>query len=202
MSDALKLFPNLVGGVLSYDPSDVFQLLKQPPQTEELFIEIGPEKAEQIARVIDLAKHSDAGLFNLKRCLNELAALKQLHPDSPLRLLGYFALLESLLTHAPKPTDPYDSITRQIKKKLNLLNHRLESPIDYSEFDTAPPEKIWATMYSYRSAVAHGGKPNFDNDHKLLKNSSCALHLVKETAKAVINQALREPQLILDLQEC
>jgi len=110
--------------------------------------------------------------------------------------------LEALLTHAPVPTDPYDSITRQIKKKLTLLNHLLLYPIDYSDFGAAALEKIWAKMYDYRSTVAHGGKPNFANEHKLLKSHQCALNLVQETAKAVITQALREPQLILDLREC
>ncbi len=47
--------------------------------------------------------------------------LKALPHFSPLRFLGYFAMLESLLTHAPNPSDPYDSITRQVQKRRALL---------------------------------------------------------------------------------
>lgn len=128
--------------------------------------------------------------------------LKGLSHDSPLRFLGYFALLESVLTHAPKPEDRYNSITRQVKKKLSLLNARFTRKIDYRPFDGADPEKIWGKMYEYRSAIAHGGNADFSGDLKLLKGPFEALALARETVKAVIRQALIEPQRLLDLREC
>jgi hypothetical protein len=202
VSDLAGRFPNLVGGMLTFQPDRLFQFVRQSHQTERLFVEIGHEQAEQIAHIHNLTQQNEAKLIDFDGYIGQLSALKELPRDSPLRFLGYFALLESLLTHAPVPTDPYDSITRQIKKKLTLLEHRLLYPIDFGEFGTEKHERIWAKMYDYRSKVAHGGKPNFTNEHKLLKSHQCALNLVRETAKAVITQALREPQLILDLQEC
>jgi hypothetical protein len=181
----------------------MFQFIQQPSQTERLFVEIGREQAEQVAHIYDLTQQNDAKLIDFNGYISQLSALKGLPRDSPLRFRGYFALLEALLTHAPVPADPYDSITRQIKKKLTLLEHRLLYPIDYSGFSAEKHERIWAKMYDYRSKVAHGGEPNFTNEHnKPLKSHQCALNLVRETAKAVITQALREPQLILDLREC
>jgi hypothetical protein len=100
------------------------------------------------------------------------------------------------------PTDPYASITRQITKKLALLNHRLPVPINYGPFGGADPEKIWRKMYECRSKTAHGGALDFARDLKLLRSSEEALRLVKEATKAVIVQALREPQLLVDLREC
>ena len=133
---------------------------------------------------------------------SQLGQLKRLPYHSPLRFLGYFAILESLLTHAPKPSDPYDSITRQVIKKLTLLDHRWTPKIDYTPFGDAKPEKVWSRLYSYRSRVAHGGEPDFDGELSVLKNKETALKIVKETTKAVIRQALLEPQLLLDLREC
>jgi hypothetical protein len=202
ISDLARRFPNLVGGALTFEPDRLFQFIRQSHQTERLFVEIGREQAEQIAHIRSLTQQNDAKLIDFNGYISQLSALKGLPRDSPLRFLGYFALLEALLTHAPVPTDPYDSITRQIKKKLTLLERRLLYPIDYSGFSAEKHERIWAKMYDYRSKVAHGGKPNFTNEHKLLKSHECALNLVRETAKAVITQALREPQLILDLREC
>jgi hypothetical protein len=116
--------------------------------------------------------------------------------------LGHFAVLEALLTHPPKPTDPYDSITRQVKKKLALLDHRSQPGIDYSSFAEANRETVWAKMYAYRSTLAHGGAPTFDGDLQVLGSHDNALKLVKQTAKALIRQALIEPQLLADLRDC
>ena len=57
-------------------------------------------------------------------------------------------------------------------------------------------------MYGYRSLIAHGGEPDFTGKLSLLKDEETALKLIKETAKAVIRQALSEPQLLLDLRDC
>jgi len=116
--------------------------------------------------------------------------------------LGYFAILESLLTHPPKPTDPYESITRQVKKKIALLDNRWTDRIDYTRFAGTPPETVWKRMYHYRSALAHGAKPDFGRELSALQNAETALNLLKETVKAVIRYALLEPQLLVDLREC
>ena len=57
-------------------------------------------------------------------------------------------------------------------------------------------------MYEYRSAIAHGVKPDFAKDLQILKSHDHALELLKETVKAVIRQVLVEPTLIHDLREC
>lgn len=122
--------------------------------------------------------------------------------NSTLRFLGYFAILESLLTHPPKSSDPYDSITRQVKNKINLLNNRWEIKLDYSNFGEARDGTIWNKMYAYRSSVAHGGNPDFSGELSILGSHLNALKLVKETVKALIRQVLFEPQLMMDLRKC
>jgi hypothetical protein len=84
-----------------------------------------------------------------------------------------------------------------------LLDHRWDYKIDYQPFDGANPEKIWERMYTYRSLIAHGDAADFAKKPlSLLKNQDTALKLIKETAKAVIRQALAEPQFMFDLKNC
>ena len=138
----------------------------------------------------------------MKQITRQMLDLLALPPRSSLRFLGYFGILESLLIHKPNPEDPYDSITRQVKKKLALLNSRFSTPIDYKGFGNMKTEKIWETMYSYRSNLAHGNSPDFQKGLKPLGSPDRALALLNKTVKAVIRQALIEPQLIDDLREC
>jgi len=111
-------------------------------------------------------------------------------------------VLEALLVHPPNPTDPYDSITRQVKKKVALLDHRCKRGIDYTLFGGAQPETIWTKMYAYRSNLAHGGVPTFDGELRILENQSNALALIKQTVKTILRQAPLEPQLVADLRDC
>jgi Apea-like HEPN len=147
-------------------------------------------------------KH-DHSVINLKYVTLKLRELNDMSHKSPLRFLGYFAVLESLLTHAPKPTDPYDSITRQVKKKILLLNRRFEKPLDISRFGSVGHESLWGKMYSYRSAIAHGGSTDFNKGElQALLSPEDALKLLAETTRAVARHALVEPQLVADLREC
>ncbi len=149
----------------------------------------------------ELQQHNH-DVFDLRRVISELGHLKDLPRNSPLRFLGYFAILESLLTHAPKETDPYDSITRQVKKKIALINNRLLKPLDYSAFGNTAQETVWGKLYTYRSAIAHGSTPNFKNELKALKSAEHALDFLQHTVKAITRHALKEPQLLADLREC
>jgi len=107
-----------------------------------------------------------------------------------------------LLTHQPKKTDTIDSITRQVKQKVLLLDNRWEPRIDYSAFAECKPDKIWSKMYDYRSCLAHGANPDFKKDLHQLGDPDRPLKLLKQTVKSVLRQAVIEPQLILDLRNC
>ena len=185
-----------------YKPGRLFHVLEFAPFTPSFFVDVSGADIEDIRAIYSQLQQHDAALLDIQRLAQQLGQLKEFPHQSPLRFLGYFAVLESLLTHYPKPSDPYDSITRQVKNKLALLNRRFTWAIDYGPFDGAKPETIWSKMYEYRSRVAHGGVQAIDSDLKLLKNHETALTLVKEVVKAVIRQALVEPQLIIDLREC
>lgn len=122
--------------------------------------------------------------------------------QAPLYVLGVFAVIESILTHAP--VDRGDSLTRQIKAKMNLLNARFSKPLDYSVFGGSPKsDSIWSKLYSFRSAIAHGGEPTFDSgDLQVLKDQRTTVTFLDGAAKALLRHALKEPELIRDLQAC
>ena len=188
-------------GVLSH-PSRLFQLLEAAVWGRLPFLDITESEVAQIAEILGKLGQHDHSLVDVKRLARQLLDLEALPPTSPLRFLGYFATLESLLTHRPNQSDPYDSITRQVKKKLALLDHRWQPNIDYGPFAGARPDTIWAKMYEYRSSLAHGDAPSFENEFQTLGNHDNAVTLVRQTVKAVIRQALVEPRLIADLRDC
>lgn len=191
-----------MGGIQYYSGA-LFQTIDSLRLSDEYFVPMLPEAAQTISELRNLVHALDSSdPLNIKRLLMQIRHLRSLPRKSPLLFLGYFGVLESLLTHAPKPADPYDSITRQVKKKLNLLNHRWRTPLDYSVFGATTHEMIWSKMYGYRSVLAHGGTADFKTDLKILKNHDQALRLLRDTVKAVTRQALYEPQLLTDLKEC
>lgn len=187
---------------LIWNSDRLFHVLENAKRRSDFWVEVDNSHVAEIKSIYASLQTYDDRVLDVKRLLIQLTDLKGLPHGSPLRYLGYFGILESLLTHPPKPTDPYDSITRQVKKKLTLLNRRFVRAIDYSRF-AVDPEKVWTRMYAYRSVIAHGGIPDFTRgDLVALKSPALALNLLRETTKALIRHALTEPQLVSDLREC
>lgn len=149
------------------------------------------------------AKKNSRMDINIISKLRNLDSLRAMERKSELHILVLFSIIESTITHAPKPNDPYDSITRQVKTKFSLLNDRFEKPLNYVDFfGTATPDKIWGTLYSYRSAIAHGAVPDFSGELKILKNRENALKFLRLTTQRLLRQALKEPLLMKHLQAC
>jgi hypothetical protein len=159
----------------------------------------GKAEGQQIRDIFQRMTAHDHTILDLDRVVELLLELKDLPRFSPLQILGYFAILESVLTHHPKPDDRYESITRQITQKLALLNGRWHPTLDYSLLGEKRHEKIWPNMYAYRSAIAHGRKPDFKSELKLLKDADGANALIRDAVKKTICQAYVEPQLVRDL---
>jgi len=126
-----------------------------------------------------------------------------LHSMSDFLCLGLFAIIEMLITHNPRLEDRGDSITHQMKSKMPLLSRRFDRPLPLSEyFGDTGSEKIWSSLYSYRSSLAHGGVPNFGKDHRALVSKENADKFLLVTVKSLIRHALREPHLYSDLRAC
>lgn len=164
---------------------------------------ISQDAANQISCLFKALKSHDPETMNMERIAGQLLELEELRSGSTSQFLGYFGILESLLTHRPDPKDPYDSITRQVKKKIALLDHRWSPPIDYGSFGESKPEVVWGKMYAYRSYLAHGDFADFKTGElNLLGSAENAMNLLRSTVKAIARLALSEPLLISDLKNC
>jgi len=187
--------------------------LASGPVIQRFLGEVAFEQAEFVtltaADVADLAhvyqkllEHNN-GIVNLHGAVNDYIALRMIPKQSSLRLLGLFAILESLLTHPPDPKDPYDSITRQVKQKIALLNKRFERPLPYAEhFQKLKPETAWTKLYALRSDLAHGARADFAHKFSALGNMENAFRFVQIATKAVMRRALEEAPLMADLRDC
>lgn len=188
---------------IQWNKEGLFQVLQEILSKPDYFIEVTAADIEIIKSISTQLKDHGNKEPILKDIIQQINVLKGISNKSPLKYLGYFGLLESLLTHAPKLTDPYDSIGRQIRKKIALLYNRMSPKIDYSSFNGMNPETIWTKMYSFRSKLAHGDPADFSSkEFMALVNYETALKLLKETVKAVTRQALTEPTLLVNLKDC
>ncbi len=169
---------------------------------ENQFVTFYAEHSPLISELVERVSKHPTTAIDIPKVIQQLLNLQALDADSDVAFLGYFSVLESLLVHKPDPRDPTDSITRQVKKKITLLDNRWRQKLDYSSFGNAKPEAIWAKMYEMRSAIAHGDTPDFKKSLKSLKDRTSARALLIRTVRAIARHALLEPQLVVDLREC
>lgn len=127
-------------------------------------------------------------------------------PVGDLKLLGYFSILESLLSHAPDPSESADSISRQLKRNLILLHNRADkgSGLGFDEVDCRPA-KLVSKLYKLRSAVAHGVDPSRATDllTQVLPKLSTRRNIdafVRRMVRRTLVTALVEPRLVTDLK--
>jgi hypothetical protein len=139
----------------------------------------------------------------LREAMKRFAQLDQIPKHSPMRFLGYISILESLITHAPDPKDPADSLTRQVRQKMLLIGHRSVIPINYNIFGyNADASTLWTKLYKYRSEIAHGATPYFGSHLQCLVSPAKALEFIRSATVALMRQCLEEPDLIADLRAC
>ncbi len=183
-------------------PGRLFQRLDRFTLGKERLYEVTESGTAQVSEIYQQLKAHDSGVVNIRRVLLQIQDFESIRYGSAAQFLAYFGILESLLTHKPDPKDQYDSITRQVKKKLALLDNRWSPGLDYAAFRQAKPEVVWGKMYAYRSSLAHGDAPDFKKDLHVLASPDVAMELLRSAMKAVIRLALVEPRLIADLKDC
>jgi hypothetical protein len=148
-----------------------------------------------------LVKNRSA-LPELPRALQALSSLRAIPTHSPLRCLGYFTVIESLLTSKPRATDQTDSLSRQVNGKMNLVGRRCSPPIVFDEHFRSPPKDIWKRLYDYRSDVAHGSEPDFSRALACLEGQEPIERFLRVVTRRLLRYALTEPDLVGDLKAC
>lgn len=121
---------------------------------------------------------------------------------SQLRHLGYFIVIEALLTHAPQPGDSADTLSRQLQTKLPLLSNRMTQPLPFSDLDAhATTTTIIRALYGYRSSIAHGAEPTFEGSQRILGSREKVGAFLDTATRRLLRQASLEPQLVSDLRK-
>jgi len=169
-----------------------------------------------LKEIVELLQQFEEDQFpEIKRALDLFMDNEIVPIESPLRNLGYFAVIESILSHAPSPNDSADSISRQLKRNLILLNNRMgeNQNLQFGRFNTNP-ETVISKLYSYRSAIAHGSSGSLEinkfnqlvRDEKEFKFKGRVIeknvlpHYLRRITKRLLVHAVREPQLVTDLK--
>ena len=141
---------------------------------------------------------------NIFRAITDFHQTKMITDHSALKVLSYFSIIESLLTHVPRPVDTIDSLTRQVSTKMSLLSKRFQRSLNYTRYfpQLPTPEKAWSKLYSFRSTIAHGGDANFKGEFSALISRDNIHEFLKESLKLLLLYTLREPDFVADLQKC
>jgi hypothetical protein len=92
--------------------------------------------------------------------LNQYLESRLLPERSTFRILSLMSLVEGVLSHKPKPTDPTESVTRQVSRKFDLISTTTEGVDAKLHFPAIPSSvdtvKLWQKLYEIRSQIAHG----------------------------------------------
>lgn len=169
----------------------------------EPFVRLDTAAIDELNDVFSKWRQHDHALVDLESPVRKYLRIRAL-PNLELRVLGYFALLESLITHKPDPKDPTESLMRQIRSKMLLLDDRFERKLDYENLTPGTaPTKVWNALYEYRSNLAHGSVSDFQSKElRCLLTPGKAETFVQVALVSVMRQALEEPKLIRNLKAC
>ncbi|MDH3997314.1 MAG: HEPN domain-containing protein [Desulfuromonadales bacterium] len=129
--------------------------------------------------------------------------LKKIPRRSDLLVVGYFSIVEALITHEPRLNESLDSISHQVRNKIALLKKKFRRDISEDNYFLPGNEgKIWKKLYAYRSCVAHGSIPDFMGTLQVLKSGEIVNEFLKETIKELLVLAIHEPEFLEDLKRC
>ncbi|NVL89547.1 MAG: hypothetical protein HWN69_00935 [Desulfobacterales bacterium] len=172
-------------------------LLNKPKTT------IHVEDLKRISEYFELIKQVKDSYSNLYRSFRSFEDLKTIPDMSDLKVLGYFSIIEALITHAPKLAEPMDSLNHQLRTKVPLLRKRFEREISYQDyFERAKEENIWTKLYQFRSCIAHGAEPNFSKDLNVLRTCNDISLFLQELTKLLLIYTLKDPGFVSDLKKC
>jgi len=130
------------------------------------------------------------------RAIELFATFPRLPNLNYIRVLALFMLLEMLLTHKPGDKEIGDSLRHQLRTKIPLVDSRLAERIDYSCLHKhASPATIWAKLYDYRSAVAHGDEPDFESSLNVLRSAEAADDFLEQATRRLLRYAIDDPDL-------
>lgn len=153
--------------------------------------------AGDVRKMLDLLAKADKEHPEIVKSVALYLDLEKIPPESPMYVLGLFAVLESLITH--KQVVETDTLSHQIQTKMIFLGRRVEKPLDYAPFPKkfASPSRVWKEFYGWRSNIAHGDAPTKGIE---LGDITTAAEWLNVAVRLVLRYALRDPQTVKDLK--
>lgn len=197
--------PDMQGDVTGLRPMPI-HIIERYSSFEQAYSNAEVLRRDQIEGLKDLYQllislPSDYNFIS--KALNNFSNLQRIPDSSELKIVGYFSIIESLITHPPRLTESLDSINHQIKNKLILLRKKYSRQISLNQyFQVAPEKTIWGKLYSYRSDVAHGGDVSFETKYQILKSRESVITFLRDNIKELLLLAFRDPVFISDFREC
>src|SRR6266853_559382 len=137
--------------------------------------------------IVALDRTAYRGPYRSTELLELFGRLPMLNFLDPLAL---FMIIEMFLTHNPGDREIGDSLSHQIREKIPFVLSRAGETLDYSVFQAAAsPETLWTKLYEYRSAVAHGGNPDFGSKLRILKDAVTANRFLWQATRRLVRFA-------------
>lgn len=165
--------------------------------------DIPTKELEKISKFYELSCNLKPDYSYINHALENFLSIRRIPKKSELLIVGYFSIIESLITHAPRLTETLDSIGHQIRNKMILLRKKFSRTIAYETyFKDVAESKIWKKLYSYRSYLAHGNIPDFQKEFQVLVNNDSVSVFLKEIIKELLIIALDDPEFVTDLKKC
>jgi len=137
--------------------------------------------------------------------LKTMSELRTVSHRSRLQVIGLFSILENLVTHSPRLNESLDSISHQLRGKLQLLTNITECGellSNHFNVNGTSDKKIWNMLYKYRSLIAHGSKADINSSLEPLKSNENVVQFLYSFTKVIMVFTLKNPQLVSDLKEC
>jgi hypothetical protein len=165
--------------------------------------EITTSELKKISRFYEMSHNINPRYAYINHALENFLSIRRIPARSELLIVGYFSIIETLITHAPRLTETLDSIGHQIRNKVVLLRKQFSRHIAYDlYFKDASEQKVWQKLYSYRSCLAHGSIPDFSGEFQILVDNRTILEFLKENIKELFKLALNDPEFMTDLKKC
>jgi len=129
--------------------------------------------------------------------------MRRISQSSRLQVIGFFSIIECLITHSPRLAESLDSISHQLCGKLRLMTNRMgRNDLLSTTFNLTTDTKVWKKLYSYRSSIAHGNTVSFKGEFAALKSHKIVVDFLSAFTRSLLLYALNEPQLFSDLKDC
>jgi hypothetical protein len=187
------------------NPTPIFTFFNDPERANEFPIVVTEQELAPIERYftsIKIARDSSNSAHFALEMFNDVRSLPW---SSRHKILAYFGIIESLLTHMPGDKEIGDSLTHQLKTKLPLLERFFPRELDFTAFGAKAlnkndKETIWKNLYKYRSFIAHGNRFEFEKSFASLKSPESVSEFLREVTKLVLVTALEQPEFLEDLK--